>query len=97
MVQECGPVRVIPQKTRIVFQVRVRFGGAVRRKSYLLCSLAFPQRREHPRFLRIDTYAPNWHGHWFRVDSEKDLNADVRRWIREAYAVGQQKHLKGRE
>ena len=96
MVRACGPVRVIPQKTRVVFQVRVRFGGAVRRKSYLLCGLALPCIHHHPRFVKIESFAPHFNGHWFRVDSEKDLDADVRRWIKEAYEVGAQRHLERR-
>ena len=96
MVRACGPVRVIPQKTRVAFQVRVRFGGAVRRKSYLLCGLALPRILHHPRFIKIESFAPHFHGHWFRVDSERDLDAEVRRWIQEAYGVGAQRYLEGR-
>ena len=32
-----------------------------------------------------------------RVDSEEDLDAEVRRWIRTSYAVGEQKHLRVHE
>ena len=81
MVRACGPVRMIPQKTRVVFQVRVRFAGAVPRKSYLMCAIALPRRRKHRRFVKIETYAPGWHGHQFRVDSEKDLVAEVEHWM----------------
>lgn len=95
MVRACGPVTVIPQKTRVVFQVRVRFLGCVPRKSYLLCNFEFAKRKKHPRFRKIETYAPRWHGHELRVDSEQELDAEVERWVREAYAVGEQKHLKG--
>ncbi|MGH9972245.1 MAG: hypothetical protein ACREBG_31245 [Pyrinomonadaceae bacterium] len=44
MVRACGPVRTIPQKTRVVFQVRVRFAGCYPRKSHLLCGFALPRR-----------------------------------------------------
>ena len=44
MVRACGPVRMIPQKTRVVFQVRVRFAGAYPRKSHFLASFALPYR-----------------------------------------------------
>lgn len=93
MVRACGPVHVIPQKTRICFQVRVRFGGCVPRKSHLRCTLAFTRRVHHPRFVKIEKYVPHWYGHSFRVESENELDADVRRWIREAYKVGQQRRL----
>ena len=90
LVKACGPVRVIPQKSRVVFQVRVRFAGAVPRKSYLQCAFGFHRRREHPRFYKIEQYAPHWFHHHTRVEREEDFNADFVDWIREAYAVGQQ-------
>ena len=91
-----GPVRVIAQKTRVVFQERVRFAACMPRKSYLLCALALPQRYNHPRFLEITTYPPRFHGHYFRVDSVKDLDPQVQRWMRKAYTVGEQRHLQKR-
>jgi len=93
MVRSCGPVRMIPQKTRVVFQERVRFAGAVPRKSYLLCTVALPSIYNHPRFLKIESYAPHFHGHQFRVVTTDDLDAEVHDWIRESYTVGQQKHV----
>jgi hypothetical protein len=93
MVRECGPVTIIPQKTRVMFQVRVRFLGCMPRKAYLLCNFEFAQRKAHPRFRKIETYAPRWHGHELRVDSEQELDDQVAEWIREAYAVGEQKPL----
>lgn len=36
MVRKCGPVRIYPQKTRIVCMTRVRFAGCYPRKSHLL-------------------------------------------------------------
>ena len=96
MVRSCGPVTMIPQNTRVVFQVRVRFGGCYPRKSHLQCSLALPRVDDDPRFFKIEKYAPHFIGHSFRVYSEADLDADVQRWMREAYEVGEQKHLKAK-
>ncbi len=73
--------------------MRVRFLGCVPRKSYLLCNFEFGERQKHTRFRKVETYAPRWHGHELRVDSEQELDAQVERWIREAYAVGEQKYL----
>ena len=61
MVRRCGPARIIPQKTRIVFQARVRFAGCVARKSYLLVAFASTRRLEDPRFVRIERYMPRWY------------------------------------
>ena len=44
MVKGCGPATMIPQKTRVVFMVRVRFAGAYPRKSYFLAGLALSRR-----------------------------------------------------
>lgn len=93
MVRACGPVALIPQKTRIVFQARVRFAGCVPRKSHLDCALALPKRRNHPRFYKIESYSLHFHGHRFRVKSPDDLDAELQGWLREAYTVGEQKQL----
>jgi hypothetical protein len=97
MVRACGPVRMIPQKTRVVFQVRVRFAGAYPRKSYFLAGFALPYRAEDPRFIKIENYAPHFQGHFFRVASEADLDSKVQRWLKESYSVGAQDSLKKRE
>ena len=96
MVRACDPVRVIPQKTRIVFQVRVRFAGCVPGKSYLQCSVALPRKHNHPRFVKIETYAPHFHGHRFHIKSLEELDGEVQNWFRESYAVGEQKYLEKR-
>ena len=94
MMRACGPVRMIPQKSRIVFQVRVRYGGCIPRKSFLLCGLALPRRVRDKRFSEIIEYGPHFIAHRFRVRRPEDLDARVQRWMREAYTVGQQKHLR---
>ncbi len=93
MVRACGPVIMIPQKTRIVFQARVRFAGCVLRKAHLDCALALLRRHNDPRFYKIESYSRRFHGHRFRVKSPDELDAALRRWLREAYRVGEQKHL----
>jgi hypothetical protein len=96
MMRKCGPVTMIPQKTRVVFQVRVRFGGCYPRKSHLQCALALPRVDDDPRFFKVEKFAPHFIGHHFRLYSEADLDADVQRWMCEAYEVGAQKHLKSK-
>ena len=90
MIRTCGPVRMIPQKTRVVFQVRVRFAGAYPRKSHFVASFALPYRANDPRFIRIEKYAEHFQGHSFRVSSEADLDQRVQDWLCESYKVGAQ-------
>lgn len=93
MVKACGPGKMIPQQTRVVFQMRVRFAGVYPRKSYLLCAVALPQRLENPRFERIEKFTEHFISHHFRVDSEADLDDEVQSWLRESYRVGAQEFV----
>lgn len=93
MVRACGPAHMIPQKTRVVFQVRMRFAGASPRKSHLLCHFILPRKIDSERFYKIETFNPRCHAHYLRVMEEADLDADVARWLREAYEIGKQKYL----
>ena len=63
------------------------------RRNYLVGHFVFARRVEHPRFLRIETFSPRNHLHAFRLESLGDLDDEFAQWIREAYAVGEQKHL----
>jgi uncharacterized protein DUF5655 len=88
-VRACGPVAMIPQKTRVVFQVRIRFAGVYPRKSFLLAGLLLPRRYDDRRFVKIEAYSPRNFGHQFRIASEANLDADFDRWLREAYKMGE--------
>lgn len=92
MVRASGPdVHMIPQKTRVVFQVRMRFAGATPRKSHLLCHFILPRKIDNERFYKIETFSPRCHAHYLRVNEEADLDRDVACWLKKAYEVGQQK------
>ena len=93
MIRKCGPVKVLPEKTRIAFQVRMSFIAVQVRRDYLIGHFVFARRVESPRFLRVKTFSPRNHLHAFRLDSLADLDDEFAAWIREAYAVGAQKHL----
>lgn len=92
---ECGPVTVLPEKTRIAFQVRMSFAQVTPHKRWLDGHVVLARRLAHPRFRRIDTISARNHVHHFRLTSPDDVDADFRAWLREAYAVGEQKHLRG--
>lgn len=91
LVESFGPVTVIPQKTRIAFQGRVRFAGAVTRKHWLDCGLWLKRRVEHPMFYKIEKLGVRDHIHSFRLKCIEDLeDQKLRLLLKEAYAVGQQ-------
>jgi hypothetical protein len=51
------------------------------------------RRLEHPRFRRIESFSPRNHVHHFRLTSVEDVDSEVEGWLREAYAVEEQRHL----
>jgi hypothetical protein len=93
MIKACGPVKVLPEKTRIAFQVRMSFIAVQVRRNYLIGHFVFARRVEHPRFTRVETFSPRNHLHAFRLDDRAELDDEFTAWVREAYAVGEQKHL----
>lgn len=95
-VASLGPVSVVPEKTRIAFQVRMSFAQVTPRRRWLDGHLVLARRLENPRFRRIDTISPRNHVHVFRLERAADIDGEFCAWLKEAYAVGEQRHLKRR-
>ncbi len=91
--RRCGPLTVLPEKTRIALHVRMSFAAFTLRRHWLDGHVVLARRRESPRFKRIYVVSPRNHVHEFRMTKEAEVDDEVRGWLREAYAVGQQKHL----
>ena len=92
-VKACGPVLVLPEKTRIAFQVRMSFAQLTLRRSWTLGHLVLARRVESPLFRRVESLSPRNHVHHFRLRTPADLTDELDALLREAYAVGEQKHL----
>jgi Domain of unknown function (DUF5655) len=92
-VEELGPARVLPQKTRIAFQVRMSFAALMPKRRWLDGHLVLARRAESPCFRRVETLSPRNHVHHFRLRHPDEIDAELKRFIAEAYAVGEQKHL----
>lgn len=90
--EEIGPVVVLPQKTRIAFHVRMSFAQVTPRRDGLDGHLVLARRIEDPRFLEVTTFSPRNHLHRFRIHHADEIDERMRAWMREAYAVGEQRH-----
>jgi hypothetical protein len=88
-----GPLTVLPEKTRIAFQVRMSFAAFVIRRNWVDGHVVLARRFEHPRFRRIETFSPRNHLHAFRFTNVEEIDDEVAAWFAEAYRVGQQRHL----
>ena len=94
LVRRCGAVRVVPEKTRIAFQVRMSFAAVSLRKESMAGHVVLARRLNHPRFTKIESLSPRNHVHSFRFESLEEIDREVFEWLREAYRVGQQRHLR---
>ena len=88
-----GPITVLPEKTRIAFQVRMSLAAFVIRRTWIDGHVGLARRFENPRFRRIETFSPRNHLHAFRFESVDEVDAEVSSWLTEAYQVGRQRHL----
>jgi len=70
------------------------FAQITPRTNWLDGHVVLARRFEHPRFRQIQTISPRNHVHTFRLTSPDEVDSDFRAWLAEAYAVGQQLHLR---
>lgn len=92
MIAACGPVTVIPQKSRVAFQARMRFAAVSPRKRALIGHLVMRERNDAACFTEIEKLG-NCYRHAFRAETVADLAA-LKRWLRPAYKTGLQDGLK---
>jgi hypothetical protein len=99
----------VPQASSAGLELRARHGSAGEDPNRLLRPdvvhggdsfairhsghFVFARRIPHARFARIDTMSPRNHVHHFRITSPDDLDEVFAGWVREAYEVGEQRHL----
>src|SRR5438045_3550916 len=76
-----GPVTVLPEKTRIAFQVRMSFAAFVIRRNWVDAHVVLARRLENSRFRRIETFSPRNHLHAFRFESVEDVDPEVSSWL----------------
>ncbi len=96
MLEAFGPVRVVSNKTTVGFMVRVRFAGCTYvRKESLRCGMWLTRRVDSKYWVKVDRYAPRAYVYQFELREPGDLNAEIRRFLRESYAVGCQQHRAG--
>ena len=86
-----GPVTVIPQKSRIAFQVRMRFAAVTPQRRALAGHLVLRERHDAACFREIEKLG-NCYRHVFKLEKPADLTA-LRRWIGLAYRTGTQEGI----
>jgi hypothetical protein len=98
LARRTGPVRIYPQKTRVVMQVRIRFAGGQPQKRRFVAGFLLPPGTRSPRFSRVLTsLSRHYVVCYLPLDRESDVDAEVARWMRQAYRIGRQDHLRRRK
>jgi hypothetical protein len=93
LVRSCGRVRIVPEKTRVAFQVRMSFAAVSLRRDRIVGHVVLARHLAHPRFTKVEHISPRNHVHSFCLHSIEEMDSEVLAWLREAYRVGQQHHL----
>ena len=88
-----GPVRVLAEKSRIAFQVRMSFAAFMPRRRWLNGHLVLARTVDSPRFRSVQTFSPRNVLHTFRLFHPDEVDEEFVGWLGEAYAVGAQRHL----
>lgn len=95
LAKQCGPaVFVVPTKTRIGFQARTVFASVMLKPDGLHATLTLARSLHSPRFSRIETMSPRHKVHHLWISSHRELDKEVLIWMREAYLMGCQQHLR---
>lgn len=87
LARSCGPVTIYAQKTRIVFQARVRFAGTVVRAQYLDAHLWLRRRVQHPLLGRTESFGGLGYALHFHLASPDDIDRALADLMREAYGL----------
>jgi hypothetical protein len=94
VVRALGPVEVLPERTRIALHARMSFAAFTPRRHWLDGHLVLAREAEHPAVRRVELYSPRNILHAFRLTGPDDVDGPFEALIAEAYAVGQQHHLR---
>jgi Domain of unknown function (DUF5655) len=91
---ESGAVTVNATKSRVTLQVRGRFAGIERpRKDHLVANFVLTRPIRSSRLTRVDYLPPYYYVHRLRLLRPPDIDAELRRWLAQAYQVGAQRHV----
>ena len=88
-----GPVTVLPEKTRIAFQVRMSFAAFTLKRRWIDGHVVLARKLDSSRFTRFEYFSPRNQLHAFRLHEPAEVDDEVEAWLAEAYLVGEQKHL----
>ena len=92
--ERCGPSKMVPQKSHVVFMVRMRFVNVTVRKSHLWVGLILERLlAADARLVATESFGPRCHAHYFKIERASQLDASMAALFSEAYDSGTQKNF----
>ena len=96
-VLRCGPVTMVPERTRVAFHTRMSFAALMPRTRYLRGHLVLPATVRSKRFDTTERVGRRTVVHVFRLGGPEEIDEQFSDWIARAYLVGLQRHLPHRD
>lgn len=96
LAREVAPFHVIPQKTRVCFQLRTRCAACSPFKSYLRFHFLSRAILAHPRIVKVETFAPDQHVHYVNLASPEEVDDQIREWLTVSTEYGEQRNRRMR-
>lgn len=84
-----GPVEQDPKKTSIHLNRTTAFAGVAVRKAHIVLTLKSDRAIDSPRIFKSQQTSARRFHHEVKLASTKDLDAELRGWLRSAYDLGE--------
>ncbi len=93
---EIGPFEIHPVKSRVALLVKMRFCSINRiGKDFISVHFVLTEPYEdNSCFYKIENLANRFFVHHARLETESDVNAELKKYMRMAYKVGNREHVK---
>lgn len=88
LVQNFGPVTILPTQTRVDFQRRIIFASTQFSQEDMRVQMLLPSRVDDPRMTRIEVYSEGKVAHTLVVRTIDDFDAKFTSWLQDAYELG---------
>ena len=89
ILQTFGPVAEDPKKTSIHLNRKSALAGVETRKDYLLLNIKSDHQIKSPRIEKAEQISAKRFHHKMRIASPKDLDEELKSWLKEAYLLSE--------
>jgi hypothetical protein len=85
LTEKFGPVEQDPKKTSIHLNRKTAFAGVAVRKEHIVLTIKSERPIKSPRIFKSEQTSASRYHHEVKLASAKDLDAELRGWLKAAY------------